>query len=229
MVERQDVERMVITETGCGLLLLLPIATDQAISRTVVRKHRFGCTLEFRNDALGQRLAQLDTPLIEGVDTPDSTLRENAVLVQCDKFPERFRRELIRDDCIGRMVTLEYAVRHKPIRHALRFRLLGSLAECQRFGLSQNIGDEHVVMAAERIGRLREGDKVTRNEPGSLMDQLIEGVLSVRPRFAPVDRTSVKGYFLPIESHVFAVALHGQLLQICWKALQILFVREDSN
>src|SRR5215475_85559 len=102
---------------------------DQVIRRTVVRKNRFGCALQFRNDALGQRLAQLDPPLIEGVDSPDSTLSENAVLVQCDEFPERIRSELFRDDCIGWMVTLENAMRHKPIRHALRFRLLGSLAE----------------------------------------------------------------------------------------------------
>src|SRR5215510_12163247 len=85
------------------------------------------------------------------------------------------------------------------------------------------------MMAAERIARFREGDKVTRNEPGSLVDQLIEGVLSIGPWFAPVDRTSVKGHPLPIESHMFAVALHRQLLEICGKALQILFVRKDSN
>src|SRR5262245_1525990 len=198
MVKRQDVQWTVITKTERGLLLLLPITTDQVIRRTVVRKSRFGCALEFRNDALGQRFAQLDTPLIEGVDTPDSALSENAVLVQCDEFPERFRRQLFRDDRIGRMVTLEHAVRHKPIRHALRFRLLGSLPERERFGLGKDIGDEHVMMAAERIGRVRESDKVARNEPGSLMDQLIERVLSVSPGFAPVDRPRIKGYFLPI-------------------------------
>src|SRR5262249_25197056 len=154
---------------------------------------------------LRQRLAQLDAPLIEGIDTPDRALSENAVLVQCNEFPERFRRELFSDDGIGRMVTLEHAVRYKPIRHALRFRLLGCLAERQRFGLSQNIGDEHVMMAAKRIGRVGKRDKVTRDEPGSLVDQLIEGVLSVGPGFTPVDRTSVKGHLLPIETYVFAV------------------------
>src|SRR5262245_65012798 len=122
----------------------------------------FWCAFEFRNDSLGQRLDQLDTPLIEGVDTPDGTLSEHTVLVQCDKFPERFRSELFSNDCIGRMVTFESAVRHKPIRHALRSCLLGSLAERQSFGLSEDISNEHVMMAADRIARLREGDKVTR-------------------------------------------------------------------
>src|SRR5213593_1767983 len=127
------------------------------------------------------------------------------------------------------MVTLEHTVRHKPIRHTLRFGLLGSLAERQRFGLSEDISDEHVMMASERIGRLGERDKVTRYEPGSLVDQLIERVLSVGPRFAPVDRTSIKGHLLPIEAHMFTVALHGQLLEICGKSLQILLVRKDSD
>src|SRR5215510_3571125 len=85
------------------------------------------------------------------------------------------------------------------------------------------------MMAAERIARFREGDKVTRNEPGSLVDQLIEGVLSIGPWFAPVDWTSVKGHPVAIESHMFAVALHRQLLEICGKALQILLIREDGN
>src|SRR5215469_5198502 len=85
------------------------------------------------------------------------------------------------------------------------------------------------MMAAERIGRIRERDKVTGNEPRSLVDQLIERVLSVGTRFAPVDRTGVGGHLLSIESHVLAVALHGQLLEIRGKPLQILLVRKDSN
>src|SRR5262249_18717960 len=97
------------------------------------------------------------------------------------------------------MVTLEHAVGHQPIRHAFRSRLLGSFPERERFGLGKDIGDEHVMMAAEWICRVREGDKVARNEPGSLMDQLVERVLSVGPGFAPIDRTRIKGYFLPIE------------------------------
>src|SRR5262249_18491120 len=153
--------------------------------RTVMCQHWFGSVLEFRNNALGQRLAQLNTPLIEGIDTPNTALSENAVLVECNEFPERFRRELLSDDCVGRMITFKHAVRHERIRHAFRFRLLCSLAERQRFGLSEDIGDEHVMMPAERIGRVREGDKVARDKPGSLVNQLIEGMLSVSPWLAP--------------------------------------------
>src|SRR5262249_51635416 len=94
---------------------------------------------------------------------------------------------------------------------------------------SQDIGDEHVMVTAERIACLREGDKVTRYEPRSLVYQLIEGVLSVGPWFTPVDRTSVKGHRLPIDADVFAVALHGQLLEICGESLQILLIWKNSD
>ena len=46
-------------------------------------------------------------------------------------------------------------------------------------------------MPAKRIERLGEGDEVARDEPGSLMNQLIERVLPVGSRLAPVDRTGV--------------------------------------
>jgi hypothetical protein len=41
-------------------------------------------TPEFGNDALGQYLPQLNAPLVEWVNTPDSALGENGVLVKGD-------------------------------------------------------------------------------------------------------------------------------------------------
>ena len=34
---------------------------------------------------------------------------------------------------------------------------------------------------------------------------------------------------IPVEHDAFSVALHGQLLEIGWKALQVLFVRQDCH
>ena len=68
---------------------------------------------------------------------------------------------------------------------------LGGLAEGQRFGLGEDVGQQHVVMPAERVERLREGDEVAGDEPRALMDQLIEGMLAVGARLAPVDRAGV--------------------------------------
>jgi hypothetical protein len=62
------------------------------------------------------------------------------------------------------------------------------LAECQSFGLRADIRDQHVMMTADRIERLGKCDEVTGNQPGSLMDQLIEGA-GRWFRFAPVNAT----------------------------------------
>ena len=51
----------------------------------------FRLTLELRDNPLGQHFAQLDAPLIEGVDIPDRPLGENGVLVKGDEFAEDFR------------------------------------------------------------------------------------------------------------------------------------------
>src|SRR5690348_1308203 len=117
------------------------------------------------------------------------------------------------------MVTLEHAMRHKPIGHALRFCLLGSLSECQCFSLGEDIRHEHVMMPTQWIGRLRKSNKVARNESRSLVNELIERMLAIGSWLAPVNGTSVIRKLLPIEPHVFAVALHGQLLKICGKPL----------
>src|SRR6266496_6599164 len=60
----------------------LSVATDHVVRRAVVAERRLGLALEFRDDALGQYLAQFDSPLIERVDVPDDALGEDAVLVE---------------------------------------------------------------------------------------------------------------------------------------------------
>jgi hypothetical protein len=56
-----------------------------------------------------------------------------------------------------------------------------------------------------RVIRLRK-----RNQSCSLVNQLIERMLSVRPRFAPIDRSGRIVYLTPIERHMFAVAFHRE-------------------
>ena len=102
-------------------------------------------------------------------------------------MPSVAGRKALGEDRVGGAVALEDPVGHEPIRRALGLHLLGRLAEGQRFGLGEDVGQEHVVVPAQGVERLDEGDEVTGNEPGSLMDQLVEGVLAVGPRLAPVD------------------------------------------
>src|SRR5712691_2490158 len=185
--------------------------------------------LEFRDDALSQHFAQLDPPLIERVDVPDDPLGEDAVFVKSDELAERFRREPLGEDRIRWAVTLEDAMRHEPIRCALGFDLLGRLPEGQRFGLSEHVRQEHVVVPTKRVERLVERYEVAGNESRSLMNQLIEGMLAIGSRLTPVDGAGIVADSLAVQGDVLAVALHGQLLQIGWESLQVLLVRQHRD
>src|SRR5208282_3425735 len=85
------------------------------------------------------------------------------------------------------------------------------------------------MVATERIKRLGERNKVARNQACPLMNQLIERVLTISTRFAPIDRPGRVVNGDPIECNVFAIALHGQLLQVSRKPLQILLVGNTAT
>ena len=118
-------------------------------------------------------------------------LHEDAVLVERDQLAERGRRQLVEQQRVRRPVAFEHPVRHEPVRRAFGFDFAGRLAERQRFALREHVGDQDVVMRAQRVERLDEGDEVARNQPRALMDQLVERVLAVGAGLAPVDRAGV--------------------------------------
>src|SRR5215813_9026513 len=151
------------------------------------------------------------------------------MLVERHELTERGRRELLGDERVRRAITLEYPVWHQPLRRALSLDFLGRLTEGQRLGLGEDVRQEDVVMPAQRIERLAKGDEVTGDEAGALMDELVEGVLTVGARLAPVDGAGLVVDRAAIEGDVFAVALHGQLLQIGREALQVLLIWQDRH
>lgn len=75
---------------------------------------------------------------------------------------------------------------------------------------------------ANRIVTLDGANKIARDQTGALMDQLIEGVLTVGSWFAPNDGTSVVVHSTPVASNVFAVAFHVALLKIRSESVHIL-------
>ena len=157
---------------------VLAVAADQLVGRAVVGE--LGVALELGDDRLRQHLAELDPPLVEGVDAPDRALGEDPVLVERDEAAERAAGQPLGEDRVRRPVALEDAVgRLCPRRVAL--------AEGERLGLGEDVGDQQVVVVAERVQRLVEADQVARDQLRPLVDQLVEGVLAVGPRLAPVD------------------------------------------
>src|SRR5207253_9567766 len=111
-------------------------------------------------------------------------------------------------------VSLERALGDEPVGRALGAASLWRLASGARVALREHIRQQHVVLLAQRVQRLAERNEVARDQPGSLMDQLIKGVLTVGAGLAPIDRAGFAGDGLAIERHMLSVALHGQLLEI---------------
>src|SRR5467141_3293507 len=194
-----------------------------------MRELRFVFVLNLRDDALRKRLAQLNAPLIEGIDVPDHALGEDGVFVQSHQLAQSFRRQLFSEDRVRWTIALEYPVGNEPLGSAFCLHLFSSLAECQCLGLRANVGNQHIVVAAKRVERLRKSDEVAGDEPGPLMNQLVERMLAVGSRLAPVNWTCVVRDSLPIEGHMLSIALHRQLLQVSWEPFQILFVGQYGH
>src|SRR5215471_10904551 len=85
------------------------------------------------------------------------------------------------------------------------------------------------MVSAEGVKRLTKPDKITWDQPRSLMNQLVKRMLTVGSRLAPIDGPGIVVEFFTIESYMFAVALHRQLLQVGRKSLQILLVRQHRD
>src|SRR5215471_12077935 len=192
-------------------------------------QHWFGATLKFRDDALCQNFAELNPPLVEGINVPKRTLGEDGMLVKGYQFAQCFWSKPIRQNRVGWAIAVEDSMRNQPVWCTFRLHLLRCLAKSKRFGLGENIGQQYVVMAANGIERFDECNEVAWDKPRPLMDQLIKGVLSIGSWFTPIDKASIADDRFPIECDVFSIALHCQLLEICGKALQVLLIRQNGN
>src|SRR5262249_49505295 len=142
---------------------------------------------------------------------------------------ERRGRQPLQQKRVRRPIALEHAVGHEPIRRALGLHLRRSLAERQRFGLSEDVRQKHVVVPTERVKGATECDEVGWYEPRSLVDELVKRVLAVGAGLSPIDRAGLIVDLPAIERDILAVALHRELLEIGGKALQVLLVRQDRD
>src|SRR5258708_26000914 len=84
-------------------------------------------------------------------------------------------------------------------------------------------------MAVERIQCLAERDEVAGDEPRTLVNELIEGVLAVGTGLTPVNGPRLIPGLSAVQRYVLAVALHRQLLEISREPLQVLIVRQHRN
>ena len=75
-----------------------------------------GLVVQFGQNRLGQLLAQLHAPLIEGVDVPDHALRKDLVFVHRHQAAERARRQLREQNGVGRLVAGKGLVRDQLLQ-----------------------------------------------------------------------------------------------------------------
>ena len=158
---------------------------------------------------------------------------EGDVLVQRDQLAERptgvSSGAMI--EVVGRLPEKTRAGTIASAR-ALGAHLVGGLAERQRRGLGEEVGQEqlvHVGLAvAQRVRRVGHRDEVGRDEPGALVDQLVEGVLAVGAGLAPEHLAGVGGHRGAVPAHGLAVGLHGQLLEVRREPVQQLGVGQHG-
>src|SRR4030095_4067213 len=125
--------------------------------------------------------------------------------------------------------ALEQSMGNQTLWGALGLDLLARLAEGQRLGLREHVRQQGVVVPAERVQGVAEGDEVTGDETSPLMDQLVERMLTVGSRLSPVDGSGRIADLRALARDMLAVALHRQLLQVGREALEVLLVGQDGD
>src|SRR5207245_8406261 len=82
-----------VSDESVPRIAQLPVAAHERVRRRVVHELVLPARAELRRDLGGELLAELDSPLIEGIDLPDRRLREDAVLLEGDERAEGERRQ----------------------------------------------------------------------------------------------------------------------------------------
>ncbi|KAI3477404.1 hypothetical protein L1887_60923 [Cichorium endivia] len=189
-------------------------------------------TLEERKDLLGKFFAELYSKLIEGVDGPDEALDGDLVFVHGDECAEGGGGELLDHDGVGGAVALEHLGLEEEFVGSLCAELgldLGlGLAKGEGLGLCEEVGEEDLVVLAERVLGLDGGDKVAGDELGALVDELIEGVLAVGACLTPDDGAGLVVDALGVLGDELAVGLHVALLEVVCELVHVLVVGEDG-
>lgn len=152
---------------------------DQAVGGAVVSGDLV-VVGEVAFNGLGESFAQLDTPLVEGVNVPDDALSEDLMLVGGDEGTESEGSQLLDHNRVGGAVAGEHLVWYE-ILELLAFEtsllqlsahLLFSLSKRERLGLSQKVCQQQFVVdsTGNRVLRLCSRDKVSWDDSGALQN-----------------------------------------------------------
>src|ERR1700739_2276188 len=107
-----------------------------------------------RSQLLGELLAELDSPLVEGVDPPHQALSQHAVLVERDELAERRRVQLLEENDSARTAAGIDLVRNErrdarrwqPLAYELCAHGVRALSRHQRLRLRKAARDGEVLL-----------------------------------------------------------------------------------
>ncbi len=205
-------------------------AADQGVGGTIVAEGRFRLRFQFAQDSAGEHFAELNSPLIKGVDVPNHSLSEDFVFVKGNERTERAGSQRIGQQRVGRAIALEGFIGNERFGGRLGADFVRCFAEGQRFGLSDEICEKGGMMAGGQGVGVGSGktDEIGGDKNGSLMEELEESVLAVGAGFSPEYRAGGPSNGATVAVGGFSVAFHVCLLQISGEAGQILAVRKDG-
>lgn len=216
------------------LLATLLVEVDQTRRRRVV-VHDLALLTQLGQDVLGEHLTQFDAHLIVRVDTPDSALNMNLVLVKGDQGTKSLGCQFLEHDRVGRLVTgkdlgLDECVVLAFLWSELFHNLLLGLTEREGLGLGEEVGEQDLVVLAvcDRVQGLDRSEEITRDQLGTLVDELIESVLAVGSGLSPDDRSSLVVDLLAGLGDALSIGFHVSLLEVVSELVEVLVVREQS-
>ncbi len=151
------------------------------------------------------------------------------MLVQGDQGSQSLRGEALGQDRGGRPVAFAHPVGDLPFGDTGCGQLNLAAPECQALGLGEHVSHELVVMVPQSLDRVPEPDELHWHQPGSLVQQLVEGVLAVGARSAPDDWTCIGADPPTAQVDVLSVGLHLQLLEVRGQAGQVAAVGEHRD
>ena len=151
------------------------------------------------------------------------------MLVERDYFAQRLRCQPFRENGVGRAVALEGAVWNLKGRNSVRRHFLGCFSKRQGLRLGEEVGHQEIAVTSKGVQRLAEADEVAGDQLGSLVNELVEGVLAIGSRLSPDYGPGLIVHLPAFQVDVFSVALHIELLEVGRQAAKVIIIRQNRH
>ncbi len=195
----------------------------------------FFIIIQLWQNAIRQLFAQLNAPLVKGEDIQDRALSEDFVLVQRNQRTQAERCDFAQQDGVSWTVTFEHFERHNVVKRCRIFTLVAvfllnhftRFTKSQRFGLSEEVRQQFRMVIRQRVVGDCRSDEIARYHFGTLMNQLVERMLTVSTRLTPDDWACLVIHRIAVTVNVFTVGFHIALLEVGRETVHILVVRQN--